>query len=222
MEIELINTRHSSSSILYAVEEGSQETTKQEEDQQQQSAEPKKKEMDILNSPAFLKRKLQVLKNDISKVDEKITKANADLEEGKAKWGEKLKELERERATVQERLREMYKNEDKLASVDVARAMLDVLDNYDRAFKNIVAETPEQEEIEASYKKTYEMIKNAFLNLGITEIETVGKEFDYAVHNAVMTSPSDEYEEGIVIQELQKGYALGDEVIRAAYVVVAC
>jgi molecular chaperone GrpE len=50
----------------------------------------------------------------------------------------------------------------------------------------------------------------------------VGKEFDYAVHNAVMTSPSDEYEEGVVIQELQKGYALGDEVIRAAYVVVAC
>ena len=96
VEIELINTRHSSSTILYAVEEGSQETTKQEEDQQQQSAEPKKKEMDILNSPAFLKRKLQVLKNDVSKVDEKINKANADLEEGKAKWGEKLKELERE------------------------------------------------------------------------------------------------------------------------------
>jgi molecular chaperone GrpE len=115
----------------------------------------------------------------------------------------------------------MYKNEDKLASVDVARAMLDVLDNYDRAFKNIVAETPEQEEVEASYRKTYEMIKKAFSDLGITEIETVGKEFDYAVHNAVMTSPSDEYEEGVVIQELQKGYALGDEVIRAAYVVVA-
>lgn len=95
VEIELINPRHSLSTILFA-EEGSQETTRQEEDQQQQSTEPKKKEMDILNSPAFLKRKLQVLKNDVSKVEEKIMKANADFEEGKAKWGEKLKELERE------------------------------------------------------------------------------------------------------------------------------
>ena len=110
---------------------------------------------------------------------------------------------------------------DKKASVEVARAMLEVIDNYDRAFNNISPETEEQKQIDASYKKTYDTIMKAFADLGITEIETVGKEFDYAVHNAVMTSPSDEYDEGIVCQELQKGYVLEDEVIRAAYVVVA-
>jgi hypothetical protein len=92
--VPIINTRHSSSTVLYA-EESSQETAKQEQQEQQQS-EPKKKDMDILNSPAFLKRKLQVLKNDISKVDDKITKAKADVEAGKAQWGDKLKDLERE------------------------------------------------------------------------------------------------------------------------------
>lgn len=116
----------------------------------------------------------------------------------------------------------MYQNEDKLASVDIARAMLEVLDNFERAFKNVIPETIEQKEMEAAYKHIFEQIQTSFHNLGIREIETVGKEFDYAVHQAVMSSPSDEYEEGFVIQELQKGYALDDTVIRAAYVVVAC
>jgi molecular chaperone GrpE len=189
--------------------------------QQKDPTKEQKQDTDILNSPAFLKRKLQVLKTDVSKADEKIAKAKADIEAGKEKWGDKLKELEREKTTVQERLRDMYQNEDKLASTEVAKAMLDVLDNFDRAFKNLVPETPTQKEVEASYTNTYDMITKAFLDLGIKQIETVGKEFDYLVHSAVMTSPSDEYDEGIVIQELQKGYALDDEVIRAAYVVVA-
>jgi len=204
---------------LYAEGEASQEAT--QETHPGDHMLPTEKESDILSSPAFLKRKLEVLKSDISKLDDRIEKAKTSLEAGKAEWGDKLKELEREQATIQERMNALVQDGDKKASVEVARAMLEVIDNYDRAFKDITPETEVQVQVEAAYKKTYGMIMKVFADLGINEIETVGKEFDYRVHNAVMMAPSDEYDEGVVCQELQKGYALGEEVIRAAYVVVA-
>jgi len=53
-------------------------------------------------------------------------------------------------------------------------------------------------------------------------VETLGKEFDYEFHQAVMTRPSDDYEEGVVCEELAKGYSMEDgELIRAAMVSVA-
>ena len=53
------------------------------------------------------------------------------------------------------------------------------------------------------------------------QVETLGTEFDYEVHQAVMQQPSDEYDEGIVCQEFQKGFKIGDTLIRAAMVAVA-
>jgi molecular chaperone GrpE len=110
---------------------------------------------------------------------------------------------------------------DDKAKVEVARAMLEVIDNYVRAFGNITPETDAEKEIESKYKNTFDMIMKAFNELGIEEVETVGTEFNYEVHNAVMSQPSEEYEEGFVIQEFQKGYLLGEECIRPASVIVA-
>lgn len=55
----------------------------------------------------------------------------------------------------------------------------------------------------------------------MTVIEAQGKEFDPMLHNAVMQQPSEEYESGIVIQELQKGYKYKDKVLRHSMVMVA-
>jgi len=109
-----------------------------------------------------------------------------------------------------------------MATVQVVREMLGVLDNYDRALGAIKPETDEEKEIEAEYKATYEQILKTFESLGVTVVETVGKEFDYEFHQAVMQMPTDEYEEGIVCSEMAKGFALGDTLIRAAMVAVAC
>jgi len=51
----------------------------------------------------------------------------------------------------------------------------EVVDNYDRAVNIISPETEEQKHIDMSYKKTYDTILKAFVDLGIAEIETVGK-----------------------------------------------
>lgn len=110
---------------------------------------------------------------------------------------------------------------DSMATVQVARKMLDVLDNFDRAFGVVQPETEEQYQIESAYKTTYEMMLQAFHDMGVEEVQTIGTEFDYQVHQAVMQKPTDDYEEGIVCEEFQKGFKCGDQLVRAAMVAVA-
>lgn len=116
---------------------------------------------------------------------------------------------------------EQNKGGDDEATVMVARQMLGLLDNYDRAFGVLTAETDEQKEIEEAYRTTYDKILGTFESLGVTEVPTVGTEFDYEVHQAVMQRPSSDFDEGIVCEELAKGFVLGDRLIRAAMVAVA-
>ena len=122
---------------------------------------------------------------------------------------------------IQTRFNEQNKKGDRMATVQVAREVLKVLDNFDRAFGVINAQTDTQVAIEQEYRQTYANILQILADLGVEEVETVGIEFDYEVHQAVMQKPSDEYDEGIVCEEFQKGFKLGDTLIRAAMVSVA-
>ena len=128
--------------------------------------------------------------------------------------------------SMQERLSKQGKLGTEMATVDVATKMLNVLDNYDRAFQSIEATTNEEVDIVNDYKNTYDMILNAFQELNVTKVETVGTEFNYTEHQAMMTMASDEYEEGIVCQEFAMGWKCGTEdgewkLIRPAMVAVA-
>lgn len=177
--------------------------------------------VDILNSPDFLKRKIDVLKSDIQATELKIEALTATVEEGKAEWGPQLEKLQSESANVQERLGNQNKQGDTMATVQVVREMLGVLDNYDRALGSIEPTTDEEKEIEAEFKATYAQILETFDALGVKTVETIGTEFDYEVHQAVMQMPTDEFEEGIVCSEMGKGFILGETLIRAAMVAVA-
>jgi molecular chaperone GrpE len=69
--------------------------------------------------------------------------------------------------------------------------------------------------------KIYKQLTKQLEDLGVTPIEAVGKEFDPNLHNAVMQVESEEYESGIVAQELQKGYKFHDTVLRHSMVGVS-
>ena len=104
-----------------------------------------------------------------------------------------------------------------LGKMQAVTALLPVLDTLAFALN-----APCQDE---SYKKGIEMVMNqamnAFNGMGVEKIEAVGKEFDPNFHAAVMQEESDEFESGFVTKELQKGYKMGDKVIRPSTVVVA-
>ena len=94
---------------------------------------------------------------------------------------------------------------------------LPIMDNFERALACETQDIEYQKGIEMIYTQLTEMLKK----LGVSEIEAEGKPFDPALHNAVSQKEDDSFGENIVCQVFQKGYQLGDKVIRHAMVVVA-
>ena len=201
---------------------GSESPAQEKSDSAIKTKTPKKSATDdILNSPDFLKRKLEVLKSDVAQAKETLEQAQARLEAGKAEWGAQIDELAKEYKNIQTRMNTQSNASNNQATMQVARKMLDVLDNFDRAFGAVTAETESEKEIEAEYRKAYDEVLAIFDRLGIQQVETLGIPFDYEYHQAVLQMPSDEYEEGLVCQEFAKGFKIGDTLIRAAMVAVA-
>ncbi|KAG7357894.1 heat shock protein GrpE [Nitzschia inconspicua] len=176
---------------------------------------------DILNSPAFLKRKLEVLQSDLEKTETALDEALERAEIAKEEWGPQLEKLQMEYENIRIRMSDQNEKGDAQAIVKVVQEVLSLLDNFDRAYGVIKPETDAERAIEAEYKAAYQSILDTFAKLGVTEVETVGKEFDYELHQAVMQMPGTEYEEGICCQEFQKGFIMEETLIRPAMVAVA-
>ena len=97
--------------------------------------------------------------------------------------------------------------------------ILPVVDNFERGLATI----PEDDENSAfanGMKMIYKQMMDELDKLGVKPIEAVGQEFDPNFHNAVMQVESEEYESGIVAQELLKGYMYHDSVVRHSMVAV--
>ena len=101
--------------------------------------------------------------------------------------------------------------------VDTVTKFLPVYDNLERALK---AETADE-----AYKKgvelTFNQLMDVFKKLGVEEIESVGKTFDPNFHNAVMHVEDEEKGESEIVEEFQKGFKIGEKVIRFSMVKVA-
>jgi molecular chaperone GrpE len=93
-----------------------------------------------------------------------------------------------------------------------------VLDDLERALD--AAEQHEEAELEEGVRLVHRSLLDALRKQGLELIETNGA-FDPNVHEALLAQPADEAESGSVLQVLQKGYRLGDRVLRPARVVVA-
>jgi molecular chaperone GrpE len=127
-----------------------------------------------------------------------------------------------------QRLKAEFDNYRKRAARDqqslVARAherlvkeLLPVLDDLGRALE--AAEQHEEAKLEDGVRLVHRQLSDVLTKEGLTEIETDGA-FDPHVHEALLAQPSDA-EPGTVIEVLQKGYRLGDHVLRPARVIIA-
>ncbi len=108
----------------------------------------------------------------------------------------------------------------KRANVRLLRELVDIVDNFERAMS---AES--EDHSHKAYRQGVELIYNQLSALltkeGVTPIDAVGKPFNPHYHEAVMQTASDEYDEGTVTQEIQKGYRIGDKVLRHSRVIVS-
>ena len=101
----------------------------------------------------------------------------------------------------------------------IIEKVLPVVDNFERG----LAAVPEEQKDDAfvtGMDKVYKQMMTEFDSIGVKPIEAVGQEFNPDLHNAVMQVESEEYEPGVVAQELQKGYMYKDTVVRHSMVAV--
>jgi molecular chaperone GrpE len=106
------------------------------------------------------------------------------------------------------------------AAADLLGELLPVVDNLERA---VGADAPEHGIDD--FRRGVELIHKQLLELlvkhGVTAVEAVGTDFDPNVHEAVLYEPSPDHREGEVIEEFQRGYKLGDRLLRPSMVKVA-
>ncbi len=108
----------------------------------------------------------------------------------------------------------------KYANTAFLKSLLPIFDNMNRSIK-AVRKAEDMEGVEEGLKIIESFTDKHFKKLGITAIESVGKEFDASIHEAISTVPVEEEEKkGIVIDEVEKGYLLKDKIIRFSKVIV--
>ena len=155
---------------------------------------------------------------------EEHTHAEPTLEEQvaalEAERDERLNDLKRVAAEFENYRKRVARDQESLvarAHERLVRELLPVLDDLERALA--AAEEHEEAKLEEGVRLVHRELKAALDREGIAEIDTEGH-FDPHVHEALLSQPS-EAEEGSVLEVLQKGYKLGDHVLRPARVVVA-
>ena len=137
-----------------------------------------------------------------------------------AERDEYLNDLKRVAAEFENYRKRVLRDQESLvarAHERLVKELLPVLDDLERALA--AAEEHEEAKLEEGVRLVHRELKDALDREGVAEIETEGH-FDPHVHEALLSQPS-EAEEGSVLEVLQKGYKLGDHVLRPARVVVA-
>ena len=101
----------------------------------------------------------------------------------------------------------------------VIEKILPIVDNFERGFTT-VEEADREDVFVQGMDKIYKQLMTELEAIGVKPIEAVGQEFNPDFHNAVMQVASEEYESGVVAQELLKGYKYKDTVVRHSMVAV--
>ena len=142
------------------------------------------------------------------KKDEQIEDLNDRLRRQMAEFDNFRKRSEKEKSQMFD-----------MGARSIIEKVLPVVDNFERG----LAAVPEDQKDDAfvtGMDKVYKQLMTEFDSIGVKPIEALGQEFNPDLHNAVMQVESDEYEPGVVAQEMQKGYMYKDTVVRHSMVAV--
>lgn len=174
-------------------EAAEEETEESEEADDTQESEGEKK--------GFFKKKKD-------KKDEMIEELNDKVKRQMAEFDNFRKRTEKEKTQMFD-----------MGARTIIEKILPVIDNFERGFTT-VEESDKEDAFVEGMDKVYKQLMTELEAAGVKPIECIGKEFDPEFHNAVMQVESEEFESGIVAQELLKGYTYKDTVVRHSMVAV--
>lgn len=150
---------------------------------------------------------LRALETKLKEAESRVDELNDQLVRSVAEFDNFRKRTERERVAVAGR-----------AAAALMRDLLPVVDHLTLALQNGAA-SPDA--LHAGVALIQRQLQEALGKHGLEEIPALGQHFNPAVHEALMSQPSAEHEEGTVLQVLQSGYTLAGAVLRPARVIVA-
>ncbi len=179
------------------VEEMTEETTVQEDTAEETSKESKKEKKKREKAD----KKQDALKEKIEELEDRVKRQMAEFDNFR-------KRSEKEKTMMFE-----------TGAKSVIEKILPVVDNFERGLASVSAE-----EKDGGFAQGMEMIYKQLMTelekMEVKPIPAVGEEFNPDFHNAVMQVESEEYETGVIAQELQKGYTYRDSVVRHSMVAV--
>lgn len=184
-------------------QEGSEEADKSEEDGAKEEAAGEEAEEAQEEKKGLFKKKEK--KN---KQEEKIAELSDRVQRQMAEFDNFRKRTEKEKAQMFE-----------VGAKSIIEKILPVVDNFERGLSAVPEESKADPFVEGM-DKIYKQLMTELESLEVKPIEAVGTEFNPEFHNAVMQVESDEFESGVVAQELQKGYMYRDSVVRHSMVAV--
>ena len=149
------------------------------------------------------------------KADAKCEAMQAKIDELEDRVKRQMAEFENFRKRTEKEKTMMFET----GAKSVVEKILPVVDNFERGLATIPEEDADSA-FASGMKMIYKQMMDELDKLGVKPIEAVGQEFDPNFHNAVMQVESEEYESGVVAQELLKGYMYHETVVRHSMVAV--
>jgi molecular chaperone GrpE len=209
------NKKNAARDIPISFEEGSDKPHEIElaagQSDQRQSAEAVAQEVDGAPEPvehqqdqfAQLQAQIDALTAEKASLFDKVLRRQAEFENYR-------KRVERERGELYQRGRD-----------DVLLQFLPVVDNFERALSSLETSEGDAEALRDGVELIHKQFKDALSKFGLEAVEAVGQAFDPHLHEAVTIEATDKHKENTVIEEFQRGYRIGDRLLRPAKVKVA-
>lgn len=186
---------------------GEEETDFSDEESEEESEEISQEEQDDKADKKLFKKK--------QKADKKQDAMKEKIEELEDRVKRQMAEFDNFRKRTDKEKNAMFET----GAKSVIEKILPVVDNFERG----LAAVPEDEKgkpFAEGMEMIYKQLITELEKMEVKPIPAVGEEFNPELHNAVMQVESDEYESGVVAQELQKGYTYRDSVVRHSMVAV--
>lgn len=206
MDEELKEVNEAAEAETEAAENNQEEETKETEAQGDEAA--KEDEAEASGAEENKDKGLFGKKKKKDKKDEQIEDLNDRLRRQMAEFDNFRKRSEKEKSQMFD-----------MGARSIIEKVLPVVDNFERG----LAAVPEEQKNDAfvtGMDKIYKQLMTELDAIGVKPIEALGQEFNPDLHNAVMQVESEEYDPGVVAQELQKGYTYKDTVVRHSMVAV--
>ncbi|MEE0595743.1 MAG: nucleotide exchange factor GrpE [Agathobacter sp.] len=206
MDEELKEVNEAAEAETEAAENNQEEETKETEAQGDEAT--KEDEAEASGAEENKDKGLFGKKKKKDKKDEQIEDLNDRLRRQMAEFDNFRKRSEKEKSQMFD-----------MGARSIIEKVLPVVDNFERG----LAAVPEEQKDDAfvtGMDKIYKQLMTELDAIGVKPIEALGQEFNPDLHNAVMQVESEEYDPGVVAQELQKGYTYKDTVVRHSMVAV--